>query len=290
MTTFFSPAKINLLLDIHGKREDGYHDLSSLIVGLDFGDFINIKKIKGSEDLLECNDPSIPCDENNLILKAMALLRKEIPIDQYFKFSLNKKIPSQAGFGGGSSNATTAIKGVLDLIGETLPSENLNAMLSQIGADCSFFQNPVSSMMTGKGEVIEPLKPSISDKLKGQKILIFKPSFNISTAVAYHELGEDSFKSKTHTTQKIEEFKNTGAYKTLIHNSFSKPLEHKYIALKSLLKTLNDYEIPSMISGSGSGCFSLLSRENTNNQRIFIKDCVKNAFGKGAFLEETQIL
>lgn len=290
MTTFFSPAKINLLLDIHGKREDGYHDLSSLIVGLDFGDFINIKKIKGSEDLLECNDPNIPCDENNLILKAMALLRKEIPIDQYFKFSLNKKIPSQAGFGGGSSNATTAIKGVLDLIGENLPSENLNALLSQIGADCSFFQNPVSSMMTGKGEIIDPLEPSISDKLKGQKILIFKPSFNISTAAAYCELGEDSFKSKTHTTQKIEEFKNTGAYNTLIQNSFSKPLEHKYIALKSLLKTLNDHEIPSMISGSGSGCFSLLSRENTNNQRIFIKDCVKNAFGKGAFLEETQIL
>ena len=290
MTTFFSPAKINLLLDIHGKREDGYHDLSSLIVGLDFGDFINIKKIKGSEDLLECNDPNIPCDENNLILKAMALLRKEIPIDQYFKFSLNKKIPSQAGFGGGSSNATTAIKGVLDLIGENLPSENLNALLSQIGADCSFFQNPVSSIMTGKGEIIDPLEPSISGKLKGQKILIFKPSFNISTAAAYCELGEDSFKSKTHTTQKIEEFKNTGAYKTMIHNSFSKPLEHKYIALKSLLKTLNDHEIPSMISGSGSGCFSLLSKENTNNHRIFIKDCVKNAFGKGAFLEETQIL
>lgn len=290
MTTFFSPAKINLLLDIHEKRMDGYHDLSSLIVGLDFGDYIDIEKTGSSKDLLECNDPNIPCDEHNLILKGMTLLRKEIKIKEHFKFSLNKRIPSQAGFGGGSSNATTAIKGVLGLIGKSLSSENLNFLLSQIGADCSFFKNPVPSMMTGIGEIIHPLEPSISNKLTGQKILIFKPSFNIATMAAYCELNKESFNDTAHTEQKIEEFKNTGDHKKLIHNSFTQPLEHKYIALKSLLKTLNDHGIPSMISGSGSGCFSLLSEENTNTQRILIKDCVQNAFGNDAFLEETKVL
>ena len=120
MKTFFSPAKINLFLDIHQKRDDGYHDLSSLIVGLDFGDKITIEKINQSKDLLECNDPNIPCNEENLILKGVNLLRKEIQIEDSFKFTLNKKIPSQAGFGGGSSNAANAINGALDLIKKDL--------------------------------------------------------------------------------------------------------------------------------------------------------------------------
>ena len=92
MKTFFSPAKINLFLDIHQKRDDGYHDLSSLIVGLDFGDKITIEKINQSKDLLECNDPNIPCDEENLILKGINLLRKEIQIEDSFRFTLNKRI------------------------------------------------------------------------------------------------------------------------------------------------------------------------------------------------------
>lgn len=290
MTTFFSPAKINLLLDIHGKREDGYHDLSSLVVGLDFGDSISIEIIEDSKDLLVCNDPNIPCDENNLVLKGMNLLRKKVEIKAHFKFTLNKRIPSQAGFGGGSSNATTAIKGALSMLKQKMSDEKMNHLLSQIGADCCFFQNPIPSMMTGIGELIQPLDSTISSKLKGRKVLIFKPSFPISTADAYRGLNKDSFVNKKHTIKKIEEFKNSGNDKELLFNSFSQHLEYKYLALKSLLKTLNDHNIPSMISGSGSGCFALLSEENTDNLKVFAKSCVRDAFGNDAFLEEARIL
>ena len=110
MKTFFSPAKINLLLDIHSKRDDGYHELSSLVVGLDFGDLITIEKNSLNKDILECNDRTFLVMSATM-LKGMKLLRNEIAIDDYFKFTLNKKIPSQAGFGGGSSNATTALNG-----------------------------------------------------------------------------------------------------------------------------------------------------------------------------------
>jgi 4-diphosphocytidyl-2-C-methyl-D-erythritol kinase len=151
MQTFFSPAKINLLLDVHHRRDDGYHDLSSLVVGLDFGDLITIEISNLKKDVLACNDPNIPCDERNLILKGMNLLRKELTIDEYFKFTLNKKIPAQAGFGGGSSNATTALNGVLSLIEKNISDKTLNYILSQIGADCTFFKNPVPSMMSGIG-------------------------------------------------------------------------------------------------------------------------------------------
>lgn len=290
MKTFFSPAKINLLLDIHHKRDDGYHDLSSVIVGLNFGDSIIIERIKESKDLLECNDPNIPCDERNFVLKGMNLLRKEIKLDEHFKFILNKKIPSQAGFGGGSSNATTAINGVLSLIDKNIPHEKLNLLFSKIGADCSFFNKPIPSIMTGIGDCIQPLDSNIHEKLKGQKVLIYKPNFSISTASAYRGLNEKYFIDKTLTLEKIEAFKNSLNHKHLLFNSFTQHLEHKYIAIRSLLKTLNDHGIPSMISGSGSGCFSLLSNGNTNNQHTFVKDSVQEAFGKDAFFEEAYIL
>ena len=290
MKTFFSPAKINLFVDIHQKRDDGYHDLSSLIVGLDFGDKITIEKINQSKDLLECNDPNIPCDEENLILKGVNLLRKEIQIEDSFRFTLNKRIPSQAGFGGGSSNAANAINGVLNLIKKDLSDKKRALLLSQIGADCSFFDNPIPSIMTGVGNLIHPLDSNISNYLKGQKVLIYKPSFSISTANAYRELNKSAFIDKSQTSKKVEVFKKTLNYKQLITNSFTQQLEHKYIALKSLLKTLNDQEIPSMVSGSGSGCFSLLSKGNANNQLTFVKNCVQDAFGKDVFFEEAHIL
>lgn len=290
MKTFFSPAKINLSLDIHYKRDDGYHDLSSLIVGLDFGDLITIEAIKGSKDLLECNDPNIPCDQRNLILKGMYLLRKEFKINDHFKFSLNKKIPSQAGFGGGSSNAATAINGVLSIIKKDISDKKLHHLLSKIGADCSFFHNPVPSVMTGIGDMIQPLNSTISERLKGQKVLIYKPSFSISTKNAYTELNEASFIKKVETAEKIEAFEKSLDYKQLMFNSFSQHLEDKYIALKLLLKTLNNQKIPSMISGSGSGCFSLLSERNANNQLTFVKNSVQDAFGTDAFFEEAHIL
>ena len=84
---------------------------------------ITIEITSNSKDILVCDDPNIPCDEQNLILKGMNLLRNEIKIEDHFKFTLNKKIPSQAGFGGGSSNATTAINGVLSLIEKIFPKK-----------------------------------------------------------------------------------------------------------------------------------------------------------------------
>ena len=290
MRTFFSPAKINLLLNIHHKRDDGYHNLSSVIVGLDFGDFITIEITSGSEDILVCDDPNIPCDVQNLILKGINLLRNEIKIEDHFKFTLYKRIPSQAGFGGGSSNATTAINGVLSLIEKNIPEKKLYRILSQIGADCCFFHNPIPSIMTGIGDCIEPFNSTICERLKGQKVLIFKPDFSISTANAYHGLKESNFINKDLTLEKIDSFSKSLDCKQLMINSFTENLEHKYIALRTLLKTLNDHDIPSMISGSGSGCFSLLSKGNANNQHNFVKDCVQDAFGENVFFEEAHIL
>ena len=290
MKTFFSPAKINLLLNIHHKRDDGYHDLSSVIVGLDFGDLITIEITSGSKDILLCDDHNIPCDGQNLILKGMNLLRNEIKIEDHFIFTLNKRIPSQAGFGGGSSNATTAINAILSLIKKDISEKKLYRVLSQIGADCCFFHNPIPSIMTGIGDCIKPLDSTVCERLKGQKVLIYKPYFSISTSNAYHRLKESNFVNKALTLEKIDSFSKSLDCKQLMINSFNENLQDKYIALRTVLKTLNDHDIPSMISGSGSGCFSLLSKGNANNQLNFVKDCVQDAFGENAFFEEAHIL
>ena len=142
MATYFSPAKINLNLIIHKRLDTGYHLLSSIVVGLNFGDTIYIKPINGNKDIIECDNPNVPIDSRNLISKAMLLLRKKFDLKSHFLFKINKNIPCGSGYGGGSSNAITAIKAVLEISSLNISKSELQEIASSIGSDCYFFLNP----------------------------------------------------------------------------------------------------------------------------------------------------
>lgn len=289
MPRFFSPAKINLLLAIHQKLDDGFHELSSIVVACDFGDYITIEPSSAQSDSIDCTDPSVPCDSSNLIAKAMHCLRKEIDLPHVYHFHLEKNIPSGAGYGGGSSNAITALKAVLSLSNRNLEPSVLARIAAEIGSDCSFFLNPVPSFMRGRGERIEALPTHLAESILGTEIVLYKPNFSIATAQAYQQLHPKAYKTENETDQSIADFAESIDFSKLLYNSFSQQHEEKYMALYVLLSELRAAGIPSLISGSGSGCFSLLVGENINNQQTFIKDCIEHSLGKQAFFKQTQI-
>ena len=125
--SLFSPCKINLFLRIIRKREDGYHDLASLFQAIGFGDTLELTPIKAAhKDEFTCNMAGVPVDSSNLVLRALQLMRKKTGVDQYFRANLIKQVPAQAGLGGGSANAATAMWGANELMGKPATLEQVS--------------------------------------------------------------------------------------------------------------------------------------------------------------------
>lgn len=126
--SLFSPCKINLFLRIIRKREDGFHDLASLFQAIGFGDSLELTPIDGSADEFTCNMPGVPVDSSNLVLRALELMREKTGVEKYFKANLVKQVPAQAGLGGGSANAATAMWGANQLMGEPASVEQVRSL------------------------------------------------------------------------------------------------------------------------------------------------------------------
>ena len=129
----FSPSKINLFLRILRKRPDNYHDLSSLFQAISLGDTLTIEKVDSPSDKFTCNMPGVPVDSSNLVLKAVNLLRSHTGTnDVKFDIDLYKRCPAQAGLGGGSANAATALYACNKLLGSPCTSEELIEMSAEV--------------------------------------------------------------------------------------------------------------------------------------------------------------
>ena len=124
-----SPCKINLFLRIIRKREDGFHDLASLFQAIGFGDTLELTPLEEANeegcDEFACNMPGVPVDSTNLVLRALELMREKTGVDMHFKTNLIKQVPAQAGLGGGSANAATAMWGANELMGRPASIEQV---------------------------------------------------------------------------------------------------------------------------------------------------------------------
>jgi 4-diphosphocytidyl-2-C-methyl-D-erythritol kinase len=174
----YSPAKLNLFLRIIRRRPDGYHELASLFQTIDLCD--NLSLSLAETDTLTCNTPEIPTDASNLVLKASDLFRKKTGLKVGLKAHLDKKIPHQAGLGGGSSNAATTLWGLNQLCRNPATPAQLMAWAAEIGSDVAFFLSQGTAYCTGRGEVIDPLPP-----LKPETVWVVKPSEGLSTPDVY---------------------------------------------------------------------------------------------------------
>lgn len=277
------------MLSVHEPRADGLHALTSLVVALNFGDTLTIRAAP-SVDHLRCTDPAVPLGAENLVLKAAATFRARLGREVYFEFDLEKHIPMGSGLGGGSGNAAVALRGMNQLLGKPFSNKILCEMAAALGSDCSFFIDGQPAWMRGRGEVIDPLPVAAAARLRGTRILLFRPDFSVETASAYRRLAAgapNSYETEADGMARLTHFSETECLDDLLYNSFEVPVGNKYLAIATLLQQLRASGVACLMSGSGSACFALPNNKSPNAGQI--KQIIQDAWGKTVFWIETFI-
>jgi len=259
-----SPCKVNLLLNILGKRADGFHELETVMQPVNFCDELTFDRAGGGAVQLSCSDVSLPTDSRNLVYRAAANLLAAAKISDGVKIHLEKKIPLAAGLGGGSGNAATTLLGLNELFGEPLLPEQLQLIAADLGSDVPFFLQDQPALATGRGEQIQPL--GAFPALSGAAFLLIHPGFGIATAWAYQRLarfpavlnGQPGRAQKLITLLQAADLRAAGAE---FYNSLEAPALEKYPLLALFQEFLrNNGAAATLMSGSGSTTFAVVQR------------------------------
>ena len=293
--TFFSPAKINLFLAITGRREDGFHELVSVVAPLEFGDTLQAES-GGPEPgfSLTCDDPAVPADGSNLVLRAATAFAAATGWPGGVSFRLEKHIPLGAGLGGGSSNAVAALRALNELAGRPLELARLAELAASVGSDCPLFLHDGPVVMRGRGERVAALAPEAAARLRGRRVLVFKPMFGISTAWAYTRMAAEA---PAHYLPPGEAEARVAAWirgnapaEELLFNSMEGVAGAKYLALPVLLEALRaEFGLEARMSGSGSACFALLPDGTTATTLAALTARIRELWGPEAFVTDTKI-
>lgn len=257
----FSPAKINLYLRIVGKRPDGYHELETVMLPLDFGDQITFQSRKTGL-VLECDNPALPTDDSNLALRAARKLAEAFAVHHGAKIALKKRTPLAAGLGGGSSNAATVLMGLNRFWNLDAPGKKLHALAASMGSDINFFMAGGAALCRGRGEEVE----AIPCKFSGA-VLLVNPGFGISTKWAYEDWAKAAAESRltAHPPEvslllrALAENDLMGISRCLF-NSLEAPSVRKFPVLELIKKTMrDDGAAGALMSGSGATVFGLFA-------------------------------
>jgi len=242
-----APAKINLWLRVKGRRQDGYHEIESLLCPISVFDRLEVSAIDRDGIEFSCDDPTLPRDATNLAVRAALLFFDETGIAPNLKIHLEKLIPHGAGLGGGSSDAAAVLM-ALDRMFETrLPRETLVSMAAEIGADIPFFIYQSPAIVRGRGEQVAPL--SFSHQLP---LLLIKPPFGVPTAWAYSRWADSQAVPGVDDAQDVP-------WGTL-QNDLERPVFEKHLFLALLKQWLRAQEevAGALLAGSGSTVFAIL--------------------------------
>lgn len=180
-----APAKLNLFLEVLGRRSDGYHEIESLMVTVDLYDTLTFQIESSGAIHLVCDDPTLPTDGTNLVIKAAERLRAEVNQPLGAAIDLRKLIPAQAGLAGGSSDAAATLVGLNLLWDLKLPTETLVAIASEIGSDVAFFLHGPAAICRGRGEIVEPIDVATLPPLH---FVLVCPPLGVGTADVYRRL------------------------------------------------------------------------------------------------------
>ena len=253
-----APAKINLMLDVTGKRDDGYHTLTTIMQSISLADIVTITEQNDGLITIKVSDATIPSDKNNIAYKAAEKFAEYADIKYNgLNIHIQKNIPSQAGLGGGSADAAAVLVGMTYMFGTELSVEQLCDIAVSIGADVPFCVSGGTKLCTGIGEVMTAITP-----LEQCYIVVAKGNSGISTKVAFEKIDATGFEKS------IDCSKYTGfvhSVKDIGYNRFEKVTENsdvEYIK-KIMLDMCAEY---SAMSGSGSAVFGIFT-DNAEAQR-----------------------
>lgn len=254
-----SYAKINLALDIIGKREDGYHEIKTIMQAIDLKDKVIIENIDKNEIIVNCNHPGVPLDENNLVYKSWKIMKEVAKIDKGIKVTIDKNIPMGAGLAGGSSNAGAVLKGLNELWDVGLTKEELIDLGRGIGADVPFTILGGSALAEGIGEKLTSLKP-----FRNKYVLVCNPGIEISSKYAYNILKIDDKRVEIEEIIKAMENEDLELIGKLARNKMEDEIFKKYKILEKIkLDLIKANAKISLMSGSGSSVFGIFEDEES---------------------------
>lgn len=276
--TLDSPAKLNIFLEVLGKRSDGFHELETVMLRTRLYDQLTFQQAPSSAITLSLSDAtpdslrsSIPLDHTNLILRAACALQKLAGISTGARIILNKRIPPESGLGGGSSNAATTLTGCRRLWNINISDAELHSIAASLGSDISFLlSGATAAICRGRGEIIEPIQLR-----KRLYFVAIRPRQGNSTAAVFRltQVPAAPYRS-TAVTDCVTH--GTGNLSALIFNRLTAAATQINPAMAGLLKRIPQIaRRPAFMSGSGSTvCVTATSR----NDAFSVADRLKRTF------------
>jgi len=251
--SLLAPAKVNLFLEVLGKRPDGYHDLATLMVAVSLYDRLDFQGDDAGRLTLICDDVHLSCGSDNLVLRAAERLRRHVNQSLGARIHLEKRIPMQAGLAGGSSDAATTLKGLNELWGLSLPDEELARLGSEVGSDVPFFFAPGAAWCTGRGEKVEPLTPS-----RPLDFVLASPGVGLSTAEVFRRVRLPEQPVDGSGLRRAIERGDVEEIGRRLHNRLQAPAEELAPAVRDVYERLRATNPAGcLMTGSGSTVFAL---------------------------------
>lgn len=244
-----APAKINLSFQILGRREDGFHEIETLMSPVSLFDEIALRQTENAGRIeFTCDDPTLPTGDDNLVVRAARSFLAETKTAAGVAIDLRKGIPHGAGLAGGSSDAATVLLGLNRLCEAKLPLATLSQLAAQIGSDVPFFVHQSSAICRGRGELVSPVV--LSPRLR---LLLLKPPFGVLTPLAYARW-KDS-KELPNVSYEPQAFDGH-----IFRNDLERPVFEKHLFLARVkMWLLAQAEVGvALMSGSGSTVFAVL--------------------------------
>jgi 4-diphosphocytidyl-2-C-methyl-D-erythritol kinase len=284
-----SPCKVNLLLNILGRRPDGFHELETLMHPVKLFDQLRFTRIPQGVELT-CSEPTLPTDSRNLVHRAASKFLETAKISEGVRLHLEKHIPLAAGLGGGSGNAATTLLGLNELFDSPLALGQLNGLAAELGSDVPFFLQERPALATGRGEKIESLNSFPA--LRGAAFLLIHPGFGIATAWAYQQLARfpQALNGKAGRAQKLAKLLLTSDLRTAapeFYNSLEAPALEKYPLLTLFQEFLrSEGAAATLMSGSGSTTFAIAENHTTAEA---LAEKFKTKFGTTSWLRVVDV-
>ena len=278
-----SYAKVNLTLDVLGKRPDGYHAIESVMQSISLHDTVTLS-IGGEPRIrVTCDRPHIPTGETNLAYRAASLLFESRGVAPALDIRIEKRIPPEAGLGGGSSNAAAVLRGLNRLLAEKCPKSKaqgsrlagaetwnsehgtldpgLAAFAAKVGSDVPFFLVGGTALVRGRGEEVRPLTD-----IQTQWLLLVKPPFGVSSAWAYRRLDEiGGAEPRSYSKRMLECIENEGCKRLpqLVGNDLELPVIERHPEIGKIKEALlGAGASAALMCGSGSAVFGLFAGED----------------------------
>ena len=257
--TLQAAAKINLYLDILGRRSDGYHEIESIIQSVRLYDKI-ILRLKGREIKIRCTHPEVPLDEENTCYRAAEILLTVLGMRQGLEIEIQKNIPIGSGLGGGSADAAATLIGMRKLFQIDIPFSDLSKLALQSGSDVPFCLIGGTALVRGKGEKIIPLPP-----LKNGWFILVDPGISISTSWVYSRLQGKLTKKRLNIKLIKELIKKEGmrgVSKFPLYNKLEEVVIERFPTLRDIkAKLIEAGATGALMTGSGSTIFAVAEDE-----------------------------